>query len=295
MKNDMNLIMESWRSSITLEEQRRIKNDTKLMLESYPSIAFLFEQPTPGGAPTVKQFLDDMVEAMTVAGKDKNVETRIEGAVKSLADKKPGIGQMAKNFMNKVTSKGVMVTISTFLSAKAGEGLVALGFKAVTGTALSAAAAKTIPFLLAAGAAIAVIDSALEFTKDNFAEAIKAFDMPDADRSKFPSADYWDIDDDFMNILKGPDKKLDREELRAVVVVYQKLLKTLKELRTKANAKFDADLANNIIGDDPAGEYNQFMKEPITNYISKKAVDSAKEEYSKMVDIKNNPVTIPKS
>ena len=46
---------------------------------------------------------------------------------------------------------------------------------------------------------------------------------------------------------------------------------------------------------DPAAEYNQFMKEPITNYISKKAVDSAKEEYSKMVDIKNNPVTIPKS
>ena len=230
MKNDMKLIMESWRGVI--QEQTTYPPDS------------------------VFQFLEDLT---TSTGSEKSIEEKIVKALKITDDK------LDQNKVTKVTK------------AIAEKGFF-LGFGLLVGIA-------TGGFSVILGAALGVlVDSLMSGAYAQVKSLVDVFNIPDADRSQYPTSELWDISDDLIKVLKGPNNEFDRDEFKGVAEVYVDIIKVLKNLKDKQEQ---------MINDNDPPAFRAFLREPISNYLQINADTAAKEKYSTQLSL-GSDLTIPK-
>lgn len=231
MKNDMKLIMESWKSNI-INEQATYAPDS------------------------VFQFLEDLTSS---TNSEDSIEEKIVKALKVTGD------QLDQNKVSKVTKS--IVEKGFFLT-----------FGALVGVA-------TGGLSMALGAALGVlVDTLMTGAYDKVKSLVDVFNIPDADRNRYPTADLWDISDDLIKVLKGPNNQFDREEFKGVAEVYVDIIKVLQQLKKKQEE---------LLKDSDPAAFRAFLSEPITNYIQATADTAAKEKYSDQLGLSAD-LTIPK-
>ena len=143
MKNDMKVIMESWR----LQEQQI----------NYPP-------------DSVFQFLRDLTDGSSVG---EDIESKVLKAIKVTGDKRDS--QQTDRMVKTITEKGFFVGLSAYVAVQTG------GLSILAGAAFGM-----------------VIEQLASSALKNVKELIDVFNIPDQDRAQFPTADLWDISDDFI-------------------------------------------------------------------------------------------------
>lgn len=202
MKNDMKLIMESWRSNSLLKEDK--------------------------GKLTIGQFMDDMKEKVDPDDKiEKTYETEFEKAANAQEHTKSDIGNVLERVLKNFSKESFFQ-----IFAASGGTVVTAGVGAMLGAPVTAT-------LTAGGlAAIAItyaLDTTLRHLTDKIGELKNSFDLRDPDSKKFETEAYWNISDDLVKIIKGLDQKYDDLEKSITADIYEDVVRAIKEVRNKIN------------------------------------------------------------
>ena len=236
MKNDMKLIMESWRKQ-NLHEQTI----------NYPP-------------DSVFQFLDDLTKGSMIG---EDIESKIIKAIKTTADKQDS--QKSNRIVKSIAQKGLLMGLSLYVTVQTG------GLNLLAGAGIGLAIDQ-------------LASSAVEKAK----ELIDVFNIPDQDRAQYPTAELWDISDDFIKLLKGPDEKYDKPEFKVVAEVYINVIRVLQQLK-----KEEDELMKGVrSGTKTQQDYIDFLKQPVSGLLPKADIQ-AKEKLSTELGL-NADLKIPK-
>lgn len=199
MKNDMKLIMESWRS--TMAEGEEHSNDWI-------------------SRTTVVQFLDAFPAGDMVA-----IEDRVK---KELPDE---ASSRVSSFFQKIKNKSVGAILN--FTADQGADLVKTlaGSAAAAGVAAAGAASTGVAsVLLAPWLAGKLIDISMDKAKERVNELLTSFSIPDSELGDNPGSRLVDIDDDLVKVLKGPDSTFQPDETKALMLGLKEILDTYKRV-----------------------------------------------------------------
>jgi hypothetical protein len=233
MKNDMKLIMESWRSSALLME-----NDPH-------SDGWM-------GTITVGDFL-----ASITAGDNPNKMKQAEKAMQIIKEKYPKVwGKLSGEQQSKWELAWPKI-FNSFTEAGESEGtgyIAGLISSGISTKTIAAIAAKFIPavvgaavftqLFLACAAVLTTIGVAWGINKlykmaidaTRSVKAMAALDIPDGELGTNDAANAYDISDSTKAVIYGPDKKLDKAESVALALGYKELAEWTKKLQDKLNS-----------------------------------------------------------
>lgn len=231
MKNDMKLIMESWRSSALLMEMESHSDEWM-------------------GSITVGQFL-----ASIAAGDNPEKIKHAKKAMQIIKEKYPETwGELSgeqqskwelawPKIFNKITEAGeseatgwIAGLISSGISTKTIAAIAAKFIPAVAGAAvftkLFMACAAVLATIGVAWGINKLYKMAINATRN--VKAMAALDIPDGELGTNDAANAYDISDSTKTVIYGPDKKLDKEESVALALGYKELAEWTEKLNTEA-------------------------------------------------------------
>ena len=285
MKNDMKLIMESWRSSSTLKEASVERSDEWL------------------DEITVLEFLDSLQDK----GKELNIEAMqkaIAGAERKFSKEIAEIEQKNRSIWSKVwgatTSAKSLEAVSGFLSdaikATAG-GSVAVGTAATVAVGSASLAAPVfavgvIGYFVFAKASDMLSEKVVEMAVDA-GTALKKLDIKDQDLNTTPAYNIVDISDDTKKVVIGPDGELSGQETAALAAAYKKIEEAFQKIQEEQNQllKLPGNTPEEVQARFDA--WQQHHNKPMKTYLDHTADSYVKQAYAKMIKL-NKDVTINK-
>jgi len=230
-----------------------MKNSMKLIMENWRGNV-LQEQDVSYPKDSVFQFLKDLTDSI---GEEKTIEQKIVKAIKTTR----GVADDTKaKVIKTMASKGLMLGLATLVGVGTGN------------------------LLPLTGAAIGMlVDETAQQVVGKVKKKIEAFSVPDVDRDEYPTSELWDVSDDLINILKGPDEKFDRKEFNSIIPIYTRVVQVLEKIKEEEKKLIKA-------GDTDA--YRAFLSKPITSYNLPNADEAAKANYANIVNIQKG-INIP--
>ena len=282
MKNNMKLIMESWRSSSVLNEVEAHSNDHISRTK-------------------VGEFLEALKEENNDVLNSKTIQKAINGAMKHYANEIAELEDEEKSKLNAMLSKvagqgsidivadaaaeassdAVKAAAVTAAGGVIATGLAPVGVAAVAGAALWYAGSKLVKHVTKKGVKMAL----------DIGGALEDLDIPDQNLQSEPALHLIDISDDYKKVIVGADGKLDKKEAAVLAIGFKSVASAFNKIQEKI-AVIDAmpgdtveDLATQI------SAFNALMDEPMTAYISNTATEAARKAYAKMLKLQRN-VTI---
>lgn len=281
MKNDMKLIMESWRGSVLKEQGPAHSNDWI-------------------SNTTVGKFLDALKEENNDVLNSKVIERGISAGMKKYANEIAELEGEQRTKLNSLISK-----------AKSQESLdlIADGAVEVSGDALKTGAAALGGAALAAGTPIGWVAIGLGITMFATKKVIKAvtkkgikmasdiggaledLDVPDQDLAREPALNLIDISDDYKKVIVGADGKVDKKEAAVLTIGFKAVASAFNKIREK-QATIDA-MPNNTVDEAVAKmtATRNLLLEPMSNYMDNTATEAARKAYAKMLQLQRD-VTI---
>ena len=251
MKNDMKLIMESWRSS-------------DVMVEADDNSINFVKQIDPVEFPddSIGTFLLDVTKAITngktFADIAKNAVRKLDDQVDDIKDRK----------VNKAAKKGLMWAFTRGVGL--GIGILTTPFTGGAGLVAGVLGAE-------------VIGTTIEKTLDYVMGKVESFNavlnIPDDQRSQFKSADAWDVNDDLIRIIAGADKDFSRSEFVPIAAVYVKIAEVIKEVLREVRSKYEDGQATTIV---------PYLQQPLSQILSfdeGSANAAAQAGYAKTVEL----------
>jgi hypothetical protein len=281
MKNNMKLIMESWRSSPTLNEVDAHSNDYISRIK-------------------VSEFLEALKEENNDVLNSNTVQKAINGAMKHYANEIAELEGEEKSkldaMISKVVGQGSIDVIADAAAELSGDAVkqggalamgtaiglgVAGGWVAVGGAVLIYAGSKAVKHVTKKGIKMAT----------DIGGALEDLDVPDQNLQGEPALHLIDISDDYKKVIVGADGKLDKKEAAVLAIGFKSVASAFNKIQEKI-AAIDAmpgDTVEDMITQ--TNEFNALMDEPMTAYISNTATEAARKAYSKMLKLQRN-VTI---
>jgi hypothetical protein len=250
MKNDMKLIMESWRSS-------------DVMVEADDSIDFVRSiNPVEFPDDSIGTFLLDVTKVMTngktFADVAKNTIRKLDDQVDDVKDRK----------VNKAAKKGLMWAFTRSIGL--GIGILTTPFTGGAGLVAGTLGAEVIG---------TVIEKVLDAVMAKVESANAVLNIPDDQRSGFKSADAWDVNDDLIRIIAGADKDFSRSEFVPIATVYIEIGEAIKKVLGEVRSRYEAG---------QSGTIKQYLQEPLSNVLSfdeGSANAAAQAGYAKTVEL----------
>ena len=230
MKNDMKLIMESWRTSEVLLEEPDYARD---FVASLDPVQF------PDGS--IGQF---WVEITSIVTGGKNFEDLLKNNMKKMDDQIDAIENrkarsLGKKILNFGLGRGLGYTFSALLAPATGGASFFL--------------APIFGEVLAGVAEAGVTASIAELDK------LKAsLNVPDPEVGQYKTAPLWDVNDDLIKIIAGADLELSRKEFRAIAEVYLKITKAIQTIENTIRSKYNNNEYRDIL---------PFLQQPIDTIL----------------------------
>ena len=271
MKNDMKLIMESWRKVSILSEASPHSNEwlSKVTVGEFMSVM-------DGDGPLNK----DMI------GK------AVKGAMKQYANEIAELEGEDKKVFNTLLSK--------VLSAESVEGIAGYGSELATASLTAAGGAA----IVAAGAAVAPAAVAMVAvgwlakklishvakkgiqTALDIGGSLENLDVPDQELANTPAYNLIDISDDYKKVVVGADGELDKQEAAVLAIGFKQVAKALKMIQDQLGS---LDVAT------PEGVEAQadIMEKPMSEYMQNTATVAIQKAYGQMLKL-DTSVTITK-
>jgi len=285
MKNNMKLIMESWRNSYTLKEASVERSDEWL------------------NEITVLEFLDSLQDK----GKDLNIEAMqkaIAGAERKFSKEIAEIEQKDRSRWRKVwgalNSAKSLETVSGFLSdavkATAGSAVaVGTGTAVVVGSSALAApvfALGVVGYFVFTRASDLLSEKVVEMAV-SAGTALEKLDIKDQDLAATPAYNIVDISDDTKKVVMGPDGELSNQETAALAVAYKKIEEAFQKIQEEQNQllQLPGNTPEEIASRLEA--WRQHHSKPMKQFLDHTADSYVKQAYAKMIKL-NKDVTINK-
>ena len=285
MKNDMKLIMESWRSKTTLMERDAHSNEWISQIN-------------------VSQFLEALKEENNDVLNSKVIERALSGAMKKYANEIAELeGEQRKKLdtlIAKVSSEGSADYIADAAVELSGEALktglttAVVGGAVVLGAPVAAAAVGSALLLWAGKKLIkSTAKKGIKIATD-IGGALEDLDVPDQDVANDDALNLIDISDEYKKVIIGADGKLDKKEAAVLAIGFKGVARAFNEINEKI-ATIDS-MPSGTIQEIAAQSdaLNDLLDEPMTAYMSNTATEAARKAYGKMLDLKRN-VTINKN
>lgn len=278
MKNDMKLIMESWRGSTILNEMEPHSDDWMGAV----TVKDFMTSVTRGDNP---EKLDQAQKAMQII-KEKYPKTweKLSGEQQSKWEKawpeifnkiteageSEGTGWIAGLITNAISWKFIASIAAKFIPAVAG---------AAVFTNLFIACAGVLATIGVAWGVNKLYKMAINATRS--VKAMAALDIPDGELDTNNAGNAYDISDSTKAVIYGPDKKLDKDESVALALGYKELAEWTDKIKTQLNS-----LAGQALVD--------FNNKKLSEIGWTKSINSVvREKYGELLGIQQD-TTIPK-
>jgi hypothetical protein len=287
MKNNMKLIMESWRESVLKEQGAAHSNDWLSSIN-------------------VGQFISALESDDNKVLNSKAIERGINAAMKRYAKEIKELEGEEKSKFDALVSKAMSAdTVDTladfaveqaedatkYVGAMAGAKVGAMGgamfgpigsiagglFGGVVGYATS----KLVGATAKKGIQIA----------QNIGGALEDLDVEDQELASTPAFNLIDISDDYKKVIIGADGELDKQEAAVLAIGFKRVAEAYNKILQKQNTieAMPQNTAQELM--DYLQAFSDLMDEPMSNYMDNTATEAARKAYAKMLKLQRN-VTI---
>jgi len=285
MKNDMRLIMESWRHSLNEAESHsnqwlsQIKVSQFVQaLEDNDNKVLNKEVIKKGLNAAMKRYANEIKE--------------LEGEEKSKFD----------SLISKAMSADTVDALADFATDQAESAVKSAG--ALAGAKVGAAVGTSLGPIgtIAGGLTGAVVGWGLSKLVGATAKkgvkmaqdigcALEELDVEDQELSSTPAFNLIDISDDYKKVIVGADGEVDKKEaavlaigFKRVATAYAKISQKIESIQNLPEQTTEEFIAKNQA-------LRDLFKEPMSNYMDETATEASRKAYSKMLDLQRN-VTI---
>lgn len=254
MKNDMKVIMESWRNSAIISEEPDYAMDFVRNID-----------PIEFSEGSIGQFL---LEVTSVVTGGKSFKEVLEYSIRKMDDQIDNVedrkaNKTIKSVLKFGLSRGIGYTMGAILAPFTG------GSSTILTPILGEIFAGTLEKLTEMGVA------QLEKVK-------AALNVPDSERGNYKTADMWDINDDLIKIIAGADGDFSRKEFTSIAGVYMKILKALQQIENTVRTSYESGQSSNIKG------YLQQPLETILKWDEGSANAAAQKKYADAVNLSDD-------
>ena len=271
MKNDMKLIMESWRKVSILSEATPHSNEwlSKVTVGEFMNVM-------DGSGPLNK----DMI------GK------AINGAMKQYANEIAELEGEEKKIVNTLIAKARSAESVEAIASYGSE--LAISSAKLTGTAvLISAGVAAAPAALAAVAigwlANKVISHVAQKgiqTALDIGSSLENLDVPDQELANDPAYNLIDISDDYKKVVVGADGELDKQEAAVLAIGFKQVAVALKEIQDQLGS-LDVTTSEGVEAQAVT------LGKPMSDYMQNTATVAIQKAYGQMLKL-NTSVTITK-
>ena len=287
MKNDMRLIMESWRGSVLKEQGSPHSNDWLSSIK-------------------VGQFVSALESDDNKVLNAKVIERGLNAAMKRYAKEIKALEGEEKGKFDSLISRAMSAEtvdlLADFAVEQAEDATKLAG--ATAGAATGAAAGSLLgPFGSIAGGLVGVVvgwagsklvgataKKGIQIAQ-NIGGALEDLDVEDQELGSTPAFNLIDISDDYKKVIIGADGELDKKEAAVLAIGFKRVAEAYNQILQKQNAieAMPQNSAQELM--DYLNAFSDLMDEPMSNYMNNTATEAARKAYSKMLDLQRN-VTI---
>jgi hypothetical protein len=287
MKNDMRLIMESWRSSDVLSEADAHSNQWLSQIKVSEFVQALEDNNN-------KVLNKDVIKKGLNAAMKRYAEEikQLEGEERSKFD----------SLISKAMSADTVDVLADFATEQAEGAIKSVG--AIGGAKAGAAVGTSLgPIGTVAGGLVgatigwgltklvgATAKKGIIIAQD-IGGALEDLDVEDQELNATPAFNLIDISDDYKKVIIGADGSVDKKEaavlaigFKRVASAYAKILEKIKSIQNLSEQTAEEFIAKNQA-------LRDLFNEPMSNYMSETATEASRKAYSKMLDLQRN-VTI---
>jgi hypothetical protein len=290
VKNDMKLIMESWRSKATLMEADAHSNDWISQIN-------------------VSQFLNALRENNNEVLNVEVIKKGLNAAMKRYGNEIAALEGEEKSKFDTIISKAMSAdavdVLADFAVEQAEDATKAVG--AIAGAKVGAVAGSVLgpAGALAGGVAGAVVGWASSRIVGSVAKkgikmaqdiggALEDLDVPDQELANNKALNLIDISDEYKKVIIGADGELDKKEAAVLAIGFRRVAEAYDKISEKNEAirNMPSETVQDLIAQMTA--QRTLLTQPMSMYMGDTATEAARKAYGKMLDLKRN-VTINKN